>query len=102
MAEYIRMEPEELRNRAKQIRQYATDHDAVIEHLTNLILALDEEWNGEAQTAFINRFQNARETFRNLDRLLEMLAQTMEISADKLQRADQSMGQQIRGLDYSA
>lgn len=95
MAQTILLTPDTLRSQAAQIRAYTEEHDEIIQQLTNLILSLDEVWTGEAQTAFINRFQNAKDIFSSFDAALADFSQMMDNVAEKMESTDRSLKSRI-------
>lgn len=98
MAQTILVIPEQLRSDASQVRACAEQDAEIIQKLTNLVLSLDEVWKGEAQTAFVKRFQSARTFFNSFNELLIAYSEMMESTAAKLENADQALQQRIAGI----
>lgn len=95
MPQAILLTPDTLRSQAAQIRAYSEEHDEIIQQLTNMILSLDEVWTGEAQAAFINRFQNSKEVFSSFDAALTAFSEMMDSVADKMESTDRSLKNRI-------
>ena len=98
MSQTIQINPDELRTQASQLRGYAEQHDEIIQRLTNLVASLDEVWQGEAQSAFIRRFQDSQSIFNSFDEALESFAEIMDSSADQMESTDQSLKQRINSI----
>lgn len=87
----IQVTPEVLRSKATDVRSYRSDHDNVIAKLTTLVNGLNETWKGEAQDAFVAKFESMRSTFQNFSEMLEGYAKLMDTAANELENADQSL-----------
>lgn len=98
MARTILITPETMRTQAAQIRQYAQEHVNLIQRMTNLVLTLDEVWSGEAQKAFLEKYQSRKELFDKFDRALVSFAEVMEQTANQMEAADQAMKSKINSI----
>lgn len=98
MARTILMTPETMRTQAAQIRKCAEEHIEIIQRMTNLILTLDEVWTGEAQKAFLAKYQNRKDLFDKFDRALVSFADVMEDAANRMEAADQAMKSKINSI----
>lgn len=87
----IQVTPETLRSKANDVRNYRTEHDDVMQKLKNLIYALNEIWKGEAQNAFLEKYESMQPTFTNFSELLEGYAKLMDTAANELETTDQSL-----------
>ena len=87
-----------LRTQASQLRGYAEQHDEIIQRLTNLVASLDEVWKGEAQSAFVKRFQESRDIFNSFDEALASFSEIMDTSADKMENTDLSLKRRINSI----
>ena len=98
MARTILMTPETMRTQAAQIRKNAQKHTEIIQRMTNLVLTLDEVWTGEAQKAFLVKYQGMRAFFDSFDRALASFAEVMEQTAQRMEAADQAMKIKINSI----
>lgn len=59
--------------------------------LRSLILALNETWKGEAQAAFVAKFESMQSSFTSFSEMLEGYATLMDTAARELQNTDQGL-----------
>lgn len=84
----ILVNPDTLRSKAADVRNYRSQHDDVINRLKILVNGLNETWQGNAQTAFVSSFEGMQSTFTQFSQLLEDYAKTMESFANKMEAED--------------
>lgn len=84
----ILVNPETLRAKAADVRNYRSQHDEVIARLKTLVNGLSETWQGNAQTAFVSNFEGMQSTFVQFSELLEGYAKSMETFANKMEAED--------------
>ena len=65
--------------------------------LQNLVAALGDEWQGEAQTAFTNDFEHMKKTISSFSDALNRYARAMDKAADQLEATDQQLKSQMSG-----
>lgn len=94
----IQVTPEMLQGKAQEVRGLKSNHDEVMAKLTNLIHALNEQWKGEAQTAFVQKYDSMQQEFKKFSELLEGYAKLMDTSAKELQSTDQALKGQINSF----
>lgn len=87
----IQVTPETLRSKAADVRSYKSEHDETMLRLKNLIYALNEIWKGDAQDAFLAKYESMQSTFTNFSELLEGYAKLMDTAATELESTDQSL-----------
>ena len=87
----IQVTPDTLLARASEVRTLRATHDETIAKLRKLVRALNENWKGEAQDAFVNKFEGMQSTFNNFSEMLEGYAKLMDTAARKLQTTDQEL-----------
>lgn len=87
----IQVTPETLRGKANDVRNYRSEHNDVMVKLKNLIYALNEIWKGDAQNAFLAKYESMQPTFTNFSELLEGYAKLMDTAANELEATDQSL-----------
>lgn len=93
----IQVTPELLTGKAGEVRQLRAQHDEVMAKMKTLVHSLNEQWKGEAQTAFVAKFDSMQSTFTNFSEMLENYAKMMDTSAKTLQETDQSLKSAING-----
>lgn len=87
----IQVTPETLRSKAANVRSYKSQHDDVMAKIKNLVMSLNEVWKGEAQTAFVSKYESMQPTFTNFSEMLEGYAKLMDTAANELEATDQSL-----------
>ncbi len=87
----IQVTPELLQGKAQEVRGLKQNHDETMNKLRNLIMALNEQWKGEAQDAFVQKYESMQSTFTNFSEMLENYSKLMETAANELQQTDQSL-----------
>ena len=87
----IQVTPEVLMSKATEVRSYRAQHDETINRLRTLVLSLNETWKGEAQDAFVAKFESMQSTFLNFSEMLESYAKLMDTAARELQTTDQTL-----------
>lgn len=93
----IQVTPELLTSKASEVRQLRAQHDEVMAKMKTLVHSLNEQWKGEAQDAFVAKFDSMQTTFTNFSEMLENYAKMMDTSAKTLQETDQSLKSAING-----
>lgn len=93
----IQVTPELLTSKASEVRQLRAQHDEVMAKMKTLVHSLNEQWKGEAQDAFVAKFDSMQSTFTNFSEMLESYAKMMDTSAKTLQETDQSLKSAING-----
>ncbi len=87
----IQVTPELLTSKASEVRTLKTQHDDSMAKLRSLVLALNENWKGEAQDAFVTKFESMQSSFTNFSNMLEGYAKLMDTAAKELQATDQTL-----------
>ena len=87
----IQITPETLKVQAGTVRKYKMDQQQTMQQIKNLVLSLRESWKGEAQDAFVEKFQSMDKTYSKLSDVLEEYAKLMDKAADELQNTDQNL-----------
>ena len=87
----IQVTPEVLISKANEVRSLKAQHDDTMAKLRSLILALNETWKGEAQDAFVAKFEGMQNSFTSFSEMLEGYAKLMDTAARELQNTDQSL-----------
>lgn len=87
----IQVTPEVLNSKANEVRSLKAQHDDTMAKLRSLVLALNETWKGEAQDAFVSKFESMQNSFASFSEMLEGYAKLMDTAARELQNTDQSL-----------
>ena len=87
----IQVTPDMLRAKANEVQSLRGQHDEVMAKLTSLVHGLNEQWTGEAQTAFVEKFDSMQDVFRNFSELLEGYGKLMTTSANELEEKDAAL-----------
>ena len=95
----IQVTPELLASKATEVRGLKQNHDDTMQQLRNLVMALNESWKGQAQDAFVAKFESMQASFRNFSEMLEGYAKLMDTAAMKLQTTDQELKSSIQGFN---
>lgn len=87
----IQVTPDLLTGKANELRGYKDQHDEAMSKMRTLIMGLNEVWKGDAQDAFVAKYESMQSTFNNFSQMLEDYAKLMDTAAAKLQETDQSL-----------
>lgn len=87
----IQVTPELLTGKASELRGLKGQHDEAMGKMRTLITGLNEVWKGDAQNAFVAKYESMQTTFTNFSQMLEDYAKLMDTAAQKLQETDQSL-----------
>lgn len=94
----IQITPENLRSQANAIRKCRYEQETNINRIKKLVYSLEEDWKGEAQDAFVAKFQSMDSVYKRLYDVLEQYAKLMEKTANEMQSADQNIKRMIRSI----
>lgn len=94
----IQVTPELLTGKANELRGLKSTHDEAMSKMRTLIMGLNEIWKGEAQDAYIAKYESMQATFTNFSEMLESYAKLMDTSAQKLQETDASLQSTINSF----
>ena len=87
----IQVTPELLTAKAGEVKTLKSTHDETMAKLNTLVHGLNENWKGEAQDAFVAKFDSMQAQFKSFSEMLEGYATLMETAARELQATDQSL-----------
>lgn len=87
----IQVTPEVLTSKATEVRSLKSNHDETMAKLRSLVLALNENWKGEAQDAFVAKFESMQSSFTSFSEMLDGYAKLMDIAAKELENTDQTL-----------
>ena len=94
----IQVTPETLKSQANTVRKYKTDQEHTMQRIRNLVLSLRDSWKGEAQDAFVAKFQSMDNIYRKLSEVLDAYAKLMDTAANELQETDQNIKNVIQNI----
>jgi len=87
----IQVTPDLLKGKATELRGLKSNHDDEMSKMRTLIMGLNEIWKGDAQDAFVAKYESMQSTFTNFSQMLEDYAKLMDTAAQKLQETDTSL-----------
>ena len=93
----IQMNPDSLTAKAAEVRTLRAKHDEAMGKLRTLIRALNEVWKGEAQDAFVAKFEDMQPTFTSFSESLEEYAKLMDTSAKAMRETDEQLKAAMQG-----
>jgi WXG100 family type VII secretion target len=97
MAGQIRITPDVMRQRAGQYRNEASNVNAVIVSMDNLLNNLQSEWEGEASQSYAARYAELKPGFQKAEELIEEIATALDNVARTLEETDSSIAGAFRG-----
>lgn len=87
----IQVTPDLLKGKANELRGLKGEHDQSMQKMGTLIRGLNEVWKGDAQDAYVAKYESMQTTFTNFSQLLEDYAKLMDVAAQKLEETDTSL-----------
>ena len=87
----IQVTPDLLNSKANELRGYKDQHDDAMTKMRSLIMGLNDVWKGDAQDAFVAKYESMQSTFTNFSQMLEDYAKLMNTAANRMQETDQSL-----------
>ena len=87
----IQVTPDLLNGKATELRGLKSQHDEAMTKMRTLISGLNEVWKGDAQDAFVAKYESMQSTFNNFSQMLEEYAKLMNTAAQKLQETDTAL-----------
>ena len=87
----IQVTPDLLNSKANDLRSLKGQHDEAMTKMRSLIMGLNEVWKGDAQDAFVAKYESMQGTFNNFSQMIEDYAKLMDTAAQKLQETDQAL-----------
>ena len=91
----IQVTPELLEAKAKEVRNLRSQHDDVMARIGSLVHSLNDQWKGEAQTAFVDKFDSMQPTFTSFSEMINNYAALLDDSARIMAETDQALKNQI-------
>lgn len=87
----IQVTPDLLKGKANELRSLKGNHDEAMTKMRTLIMGLNEIWKGDAQAAYVAKYESMQSTFTNFSQMIEEYAKLMDTAANKLQEADTTL-----------
>lgn len=87
----IQVTPDLLNSKAQELRGLRSEHDDTMARMRALIMGLNDIWKGDAQDAFVAKYESMQGTFTAFSEMLEGYASLMNTAANQLQEADQTL-----------
>ena len=87
----IRITPEQMRGRAKEVHVQKDTFEDVISKMRNIINELQTEWEGQASRSFYDQFERLQPAFEQMRQLLYDLGGQLNSTADALEQLDQQI-----------
>ena len=84
----IKVDPDVLDQKAKDIRTYKNQHDEAITKLNALVDGLEGEWVGTAKTNYVSSYNEFKSSFAAFSEKMEELATALEKKASEYRIAD--------------
>lgn len=84
----IRITPEQMLSRSAEYHTEAQNIEQVINRMTNLISALQTEWEGAASDSFANQFEQLKPSFINMQELVETISRQLKETGNAMEEMD--------------
>ena len=94
----IQVTPDLLTAKAAELRSYKSQHDDEMAKMRALVNGLNEIWKGDAQDAFVTKFESMQPTFNNFSEMLEGYAKLMDTAAKQLSETDSTLSQTMNSF----
>jgi len=96
MSNNIRLSPDEMESIAGQYRVESGNVTNVIGNLDGLMDRLNGSWEGSAQVAFADQYDELKPSFLKMADLLEKINEQLNSTAEALRSTDSNIASQIR------
>ena len=96
MAGQIRLTPEQMRQRAGEMRTQGQTFQDVINRMQNLINELQTEWEGQASRAFYDQFNRLKPAFNDTRQLIDDIGTQLDATANAVENLDQEIAGRFR------
>ena len=91
MTSQIRITPDQMRVKAVQYREVAEKINSAMNRLEQLMIELQEEWNGSAGDHFFARYKNLKPSLIELERITYTLAEALDSTAQAYEKTEASI-----------
>ena len=87
----LSIRPEELRSRANELEQLRQQQLDVMKRLRILVMSLSDNWKGEAQEAFVQKFLSKNQEMNDLSTVLEQYISLAREAAQRAENVDNTL-----------
>lgn len=87
----IQITPELLTAKAAEVRRLRSSHDDVMAQMKTLVHGLNDQWKGDAQNAFVAKFDSMQASFTSFSEMLEGYASLMDTASREMSATDASL-----------
>lgn len=94
----IQVTPELLTKEAEHLLSLKRKQVDQINSLRLLVNTLNSQWKGEAQEAYVNKFNSMEYVYRNFENLLDSYARLMKSAANQMRQTDENLQRQINNI----
>ena len=88
MAGQIRLTPEQMRQRAGEVRTQGETFQDVVNRMQSIINELQSEWEGQASRAFAEQFERLKPAFNDMRQLIDDIGTQLNSTADAVEQLD--------------
>ena len=97
MANQIRMTPQLMRDRAKEVDRRKSEMEALIHKMDKLLSTLEGEWEGDAIAGYRERYNKIKNTaFKNSVELFIEISHNLTETARIVEETDKNIASQFR------
>jgi len=96
MSGQIRMTPEQMRQRAGEVRHQGDNFQEVINRMQGIINELQTEWEGQASRAFADQFDRLRPSFNDMRQLITDIGTQLDASANAVEQLDRDIASRFK------
>ena len=100
MAQLIEMTPESLRSEAKRLMELKATHDDQIKRMGDIIHSTSDIWQGGAQQAYANKFDEMQVDFNKFSEMLQHFSELISSSADEMEQADRESSSHVQTVQH--
>lgn len=94
----IQVTPDLLKGKANELRGFKQNHDDAMSSMRTLIMGLNEIWKGDAQDAYVQKYESMKSTFDSFSEMIEGYARLMDTAAQRLEETDQNLTSTMNGF----
>ena len=92
----IRMTPEQMRQRAGEVRTQGESFQDVINRMQDVINELQTEWEGQARRAFADQFNRLKPAFNDMRQLIGDIGTQLDATANAVEQLDQDIASRFK------
>ena len=96
MAGQIRLTPEQMRQRAGEVRTQGQTFQDVINRMQNIINELQTEWEGQASRSFYDQFNRLKPAFNDMRQLIDDIGSQLDATANAVENLDQEIASRFK------